>query len=204
MITIVITDTVGVASCPKSAMFVRVSTLNSFDALTADLELKATGAEARGTTPNQQLLSSNLWDLISFEDEEPTDESMRRVRCSMREVELYRVPGVFISAGENNAAKIRALILRPPGTTYEGGFFYFLPKWPPDYTNCPPRVRVIATSAGRVRFGPNLCENGEVWLGIPGTSHGPAWSASQCQRSVLWSIKLLLSTKNSVAPKGPL
>ncbi|KAH7957217.1 ubiquitin-conjugating enzyme E2 Z [Rhipicephalus sanguineus] len=163
---------------------------------------QATGSKTQGTTPSQQLpppSSPNFWDPVSFEHEEATDECLRRVGCDIRELEFYRVPGVFISAEENNIAKIHALILGTPGTPYEGGFFHFLMKCPPDFPNSPPRVRLMTTDAGRVRFGPSFHENGKVCLGLLGTSTGPAWSSGQCLGSVLLSIKALLSTENPVA-----
>ncbi|KAL1478269.1 hypothetical protein MTO96_016453 [Rhipicephalus appendiculatus] len=57
---------------------------------------------------------------LSFEHEEATDECLRRVGCDIRELEFYRVPGVFISAEQNNIAKIHALILGPPRHALRG------------------------------------------------------------------------------------
>ncbi|KAH7960796.1 hypothetical protein HPB49_023402 [Dermacentor silvarum] len=163
----------------------------------ADPQAQVAAAKAQGM-PNQP--PPNFWDPISYEHEEPTDECRRRVGCDIREIEFYRVPGVFISAEENDITKIHALILGPPGTPYEGGFFHFLMKCPPDYPNSPPRVRLMTTGAGRVRFGPSFCENGKVCLGLLGTSSaGPTWSSGQCLGSVLLSIKSLLTTENPVA-----
>ncbi|KAH8038904.1 hypothetical protein HPB51_004016 [Rhipicephalus microplus] len=121
------------------------------------------------------------------------------VGCDIRELQFFRVPGVFVSPEETNIAKIHALILGAPGTPYEGGFFHFVMKCPPDFPNSPPRVRLMTTDAGRVRFGPSFHENGKVCLGLLGTSAGPTWSSGQCLGSVLLSIKALLSTENPVA-----
>ncbi|KAH9375391.1 hypothetical protein HPB48_017181 [Haemaphysalis longicornis] len=63
---------------------------------------------------------------------------------------------------------IHALIVGPRSTPYEGGLFHFLLKCPPDYPIRPPRVRLMTTDGGAVRFGPNLYADGKVCLSILG------------------------------------
>lgn len=64
--------------------------------------------------------------------------------------------------------QIHALITGPFDTPYEGGFFYFLIRCPPDYPIRPPRVKLMTTGGGQVRFNPNLYRNGKVCLSILG------------------------------------
>lgn len=64
--------------------------------------------------------------------------------------------------------QIHALITGPFDTPYEGGFFYFLIRCPPDYPIRPPRVKLMTTGDGRVRFNPNLYRSGKVCLSIIG------------------------------------
>jgi len=64
--------------------------------------------------------------------------------------------------------QLHALIIGPFDTPYEGGFFYFYIRCPPDYPIRPPRVRLMSTGGGRVRFNPNLYKNGKVCLSILG------------------------------------
>ncbi|WAR04213.1 UBE2Z-like protein [Mya arenaria] len=90
---------------------------------------------------------------------------------------------------------LHALITGPFDTPYEGGFFYFLIRCPPDYPIRPPRVKLQTTGGGRVRFNPNLYRNGKVCLSIIGTWSGPAWSPAQSLSSVLISIQSLLNEK---------
>jgi ubiquitin-protein ligase len=45
-------------------------------------------------------------------------------------------------------------------TPYEGGFFYFVMKCPDDYPHNPPKVRLMTTGGGTVRFNPNLYKEG--------------------------------------------
>lgn len=44
------------------------------------------------------------------------------------------------------------------------GFFYFVMHCPDDYPHNPPRVRLMTTGGGSVRFNPNLYPNGKVCL----------------------------------------
>ncbi|KAF3845779.1 hypothetical protein F7725_002857 [Dissostichus mawsoni] len=57
--------------------------------------------------------------------------------------------------------KIHALITGPFDTPYEGGFFLFLFRCPPDYPIHPPRVKLITTGHNTVRFNPNFYRNGK-------------------------------------------
>ncbi|XP_065286345.1 ubiquitin-conjugating enzyme E2 Z-like [Dermacentor albipictus] len=148
--------------------------------------------------PNQP--PPNFWDPIPYLTEVPTSKCLTRVEHDIWEIEDYSIPGMFISAEENDITKIHALILGPTGTPYEGGFFHFLMKCLPDYPDSPPRVRLMTTDAGSVRFGPSFYENGKVCLGLLGTSSaGTTWSSGQCLGSVLFAIKSLLTTENPVA-----
>ena len=70
-------------------------------------------------------------------------------------------------------AQIHALITGPFDTPYEGGFFYFMIRCPPDYPIRPPRVKLMTTGGGQVRFNPNLYRNGKVCLSILGYGIDP-------------------------------
>jgi ubiquitin-protein ligase len=45
------------------------------------------------------------------------------------------------------------------------------------YPELPPKVSLLTTSHGRVRFNPNLYANGKVCLSLLGTWSGPGWDA---------------------------
>ncbi|MEJ1287758.1 ubiquitin-conjugating enzyme E2Z [Cricetulus griseus] len=89
--------------------------------------------------------------------------------------------------------KIHALITGPFDTPYEGGFFLFVFRCPPDYPIHPPRVKLMTTGNNTVRFNPNFYRNGKVCLSILGTWTGPAWSPAQSISSVLISIQSLMT-----------
>ena len=87
---------------------------------------------------------------------------------------------------------VHALVAGPSETPYEGGFFYFVLGLPHDYPNAPPKVRMMTTGGGKVRFNPNLYKDGKVCLSILGTWPGPGWSPAQSLSSVLLSIQSLM------------
>ncbi|XP_008567122.1 PREDICTED: ubiquitin-conjugating enzyme E2 Z [Galeopterus variegatus] len=89
--------------------------------------------------------------------------------------------------------QIHALITGPFDTPYEGGFFLFVFRCPPDYPIHPPRVKLMTTGNNTVRFNPNFYRNGKVCLSILGTWTGPAWSPAQSISSVLISIQSLMT-----------
>ena len=64
--------------------------------------------------------------------------------------------------------QLSVLIIGPFDTPYEGGFFQFLLRFPPNYPFSPPRVKFLTTGDGTVRFNPNLYRNGKVCLSTLG------------------------------------
>ncbi|XP_070546145.1 ubiquitin-conjugating enzyme E2 Z-like [Ptychodera flava] len=110
---------------------------------------------------------------------------------------IYNEPplGMRVVPDKDDITKVHALITGPFDTPYEGGFSHFLIRFPPDYPIRPPRVKLITTGDGKVRFNPNLYRNGKVCLSILGTWSGPAWSPAQSLSSVLISIQSLMNEK---------
>lgn len=64
--------------------------------------------------------------------------------------------------------QLHVLITGPFDTPYEGGFFHFQLRFPPNYPLASPRMRFMTTGGGTVRFNPNLYHNGKVCLSILG------------------------------------
>ncbi|KAL7060855.1 hypothetical protein AAHC03_09843 [Spirometra sp. Aus1] len=102
-------------------------------------------------------------------------------------------PGICVTPDAEDLKRIYALITGPIDTPYEGGFFLFLLVCPPDYPNSPPKVKLLTTGNGTVRFNPNLYANGKVCLSILGTWTGPEWTPAQSLSSVLISIQSLMN-----------
>jgi len=110
--------------------------------------------------------------------------------------------GILVVPNSQDITKIDALIIGPEDTPYAGGMFAFRLAFPQDYPAGPPRVKLVTTGSGTVRFNPNLYMNGKVCLSILGTWSGPSWSSSQSLASVLLSIQSLLNAHPAANEPG--
>lgn len=99
---------------------------------------------------------------------------------------------IHIYFDKKNFTEIYALIFGPKNTPYQGGNFFFHLKFPDDYPNSPPKVKYLTTD-GKIRFHPNLYQNGKVCLSILGTWTGPPWTPVMNLTSVLLSLLAILT-----------
>jgi len=138
-------------------------------------------------------MERDSWDPRYLESVSPTSNCLRRIRCDL--AELYRdpLPGIYCIPDEVMTNKCHALIVGPLDTPYAGGFFNFVITFPASYPTDPPKVKLLTTGGGTVRFNPNLYANGKVCLSILGTWTGPSWSPVQTLGSVLLSIQSLMN-----------
>ncbi|KAL4982754.1 ubiquitin-conjugating enzyme/RWD-like protein [Aspergillus falconensis] len=104
---------------------------------------------------------------------------------------------IAVDYDEKDIRNVRAIILGPPETPYQFGFFEFSIKFGKDYPARAPSVRAVTTNSGTCRFSPNLYAGGKVCLSILGTwtgQPGEQWSSAQGLESVLISIQSLMSS----------
>ncbi|KAH7935796.1 ubiquitin-conjugating enzyme E2 Z [Rhipicephalus sanguineus] len=146
-----------------------------------------------GSEASKNTVTAASWDPMLHVNEQPTPSCLARVTRDIAEIKADPLTGIFISPEESDVTRIHAIVVGPEGTPYEGGFFHFFMKCPPNYPVAPPRVRIMTTDAGRVRFNPNLDECGKVRLSILGTRPGPAWNPVQNIGTVLVSIQTLMN-----------
>lgn len=99
--------------------------------------------------------------------------------------------GIYLWIDKTNIFQQYALIVGPENTPYFGGFYFFNIKYPDNYPENPPEVKLM-TIDGKVRFNPNLYQCGKVCLSILGTWAGPAWKPIMNIRLVLNSIRSLM------------
>jgi ubiquitin-conjugating enzyme E2 Z len=59
----------------------------------------------------------------------------------------------------------------------------------------PPKVKLMTTGGGTVRFNPNLYSSGKTCLSILGTWSGPGWAPVNSLSSILLSIQSLMNEK---------
>lgn len=85
-------------------------------------------------------------------------------------------PAIWLRFDEETPQFLRALVTAPTGTPYALGLFCFDLYIPDTYPAVAPKVRLLTTGGGTVRFSPNLYENGTVCLSLLGTWHGPKWN----------------------------
>ena len=137
------------------------------------------------------------WDPEAPDTEKPSVTCLNRIKKDIeylyKDEAIYH--GICIQPSENNFSNLTAIIIGPEDTPYDGGFFQFFIAFPPNYPFIPPRVKLLTTSNGRIRFNPNLYANGKVCLSILGTWEGPVWTASQNLGTVLVSIQSLMNEK---------
>ncbi|XP_072142910.1 ubiquitin-conjugating enzyme E2 Z-like [Dermacentor andersoni] len=96
-----------------------------------------------------------------------------RIKTAIAEFKAPPPYGLF-----RKTTRIRALVVGPSDTPYDGGLFYFILKCPSTYPVNPPKARIMTTDDGRVEFG--------TWI-------GPPWTQAQTIESVLISIHSLLN-----------
>ena len=81
--------------------------------------------------------------------------------------------GVSVRAWQKRTDVLRAMIVGPEGTPYEGALFAFDLALPATYPAQPPTVHYLTQGIGE-RLNPNLYENGKVCLSLLGTWQGAA------------------------------
>lgn len=102
------------------------------------------------------------------------------------------IPGTFIYFEEDKIQDIYLGMVGPENTPYDSGFFFFHVRFNSKYPSEPPRVWFL-TPNEKVRFNPNLYENGKVCLSILGTWTGPEWTSVMNLRSLILSLQSILS-----------
>jgi len=133
---------------------------------------------------------SPQWDMVR-----PSEQCFLRIKRDMMTIFKEPPPGMIIVPDEMDMTRIHALVTGPFDTPYEGGFFYFLIRCPPNYPISAPKVKLMTTGQGTVRFNPNLYKNGMICLSILGTWSGPSWSPALSLSSLLISIQSIMNDK---------
>lgn len=89
----------------------------------------------------------------------------KRMRVLFQEISVLTTSlpeGVFLKVAMNRPDMMKALIVGPESTPYEGGLFEFDILCPEHYPNQPPKVSCATASFNGLRLNPNLYENGKT------------------------------------------
>ncbi|KAF2187021.1 UBC-like protein [Zopfia rhizophila CBS 207.26] len=125
-----------------------------------------------------------------------SNQSILRITRELSEIQRGSDLSLAVACRDIDVRHVRALIIGPPDTPYEFGFFEFSVKFTKEYPTKAPAVTAITTNNGRTRFNPNIYAGGRVCLSILGTwrgERGEEWSSAQGLESILISIQSLMS-----------
>jgi ubiquitin-conjugating enzyme E2 Z len=125
----------------------------------------------------------------------PTSSCLHRIQRDIMSLRQEPLEGIFVVTDETKNNVCHAVIIGPSDTPYENGIFQFLLEFPDDYPNLPPKVILLTTEGGTVRFRLNVMACGTVCLSILGTWIGPGWSAVMTIGSVMMSIQSMMNSK---------
>jgi ubiquitin-protein ligase len=102
---------------------------------------------------------------------------------------------VFVRCYKDRINCLKFIISGPENTPYENGLFLFHAFFSSTYPDTEPKVILITTGSGSVRFNPNLYNCGKVCLSLLGTWKGKAgesWNKESTFLQVLVSIQSLI------------
>ena len=107
---------------------------------------------------------------------------------------MFPVSGIYYKHSETDMLCGYALIVGPEDSLYDGGYYFYKLKFPPDYPHSPPLVEFL-TNDGETRMHPNMYKSRKMCLSILNSWRGDQWTACQTIKSVLLTIMSLLDSK---------
>jgi len=125
--------------------------------------------------------------------------------------DLTKNPVEGFSAGlkdDSNPYVWEIMIMGPPDTPYEGGFFQATMEFPRDYPNMPPKLKFERVGS-ECFYHPNVYEDGRVCISIlhpPGEdswgyeSASERWLPVHTVESILISVLSMISSPNDESP----
>ncbi|KAL8754575.1 MAG: hypothetical protein Q9199_004241 [Rusavskia elegans] len=113
---------------------------------------------------------------------------MARLVTETSEMTTSLPENVFVIIDDVRPDIMKALIIGPKGTPYEGGLFEFDIVCGENYPAEPPSFQIVTTGQGRIQFNPNLYANGKVCLSLLGTWAGGPETKWQPYKSTIASV----------------
>ena len=121
-------------------------------------------------------------------------ETMMRLLKDVREMMTGSVPGIHYKHSETDMLCGYAMIVGPEDSLYDGGYYFYKFKFPPDYPHSPPLVEFL-TNDGITRMHPNMYKNRKMCMSILNSWRGDQWTGCQTIKSVLLTIMSLLDSR---------
>lgn len=129
-------------------------------------------------------------------------ENSRKVKRLTNEIKILQnclpldfANAIFIKYDETRMDVMKALIFGAEGTPYSSGAYLFDIYFDENYPLYPPKVTLMTTGCGKIRFNPNLYSNGYVCLSLLGTWSGEAgekWGEQSNLLQVLISLQSIV------------
>ena len=111
---------------------------------------------------------------------------------------IYYSNAIFVRYDDSKIDYMKALIMGAEETPYSHGAFLFDIYFDDTYPSTPPKVNLMTNGGGKLRFNPNLYNNGYVCLSLLGTwsgGKGETWTVNSNLLQVLLSIQSLVMTE---------
>merc|ERR1711976_85236 len=151
---------------------------------------------------------SSLESQVELTDSEGLNMATKQSSLLLKKqmIELSKNASESFSAGlvDDDIYKWEVIIMGPPDTFYEGGYFKARMDFPQDYPHKPPKMRFVSKM-----WHPNIHTNGSVCISIlhePGDDTfgyeqaGERWSPVQTVESILISVISMLADPNDESP----
>ncbi|RAL59124.1 hypothetical protein DID88_006770 [Monilinia fructigena] len=94
--------------------------------------------------------------------------SVIRIAKELADIQRGSDLSLAVACRDIDVRSVKAIIIGPPDTPYEFGFFDFSIKFGKEYPAKAPSVIATTTNGGRCRFNPNIYAQGKVCLSILG------------------------------------
>ena len=120
-------------------------------------------------------------------------ENAKRLIKDIKQLRTDPIECIHYIHDTTNILRGYGLIIGPPDTPYEGGYYLFLFDFPQNYPYSPPKL-TFYTNDGLTRMHPNLYKNGKVCLSILNTWSGESWTGCQTISSVLLTIRSIMTS----------
>jgi ubiquitin-protein ligase len=147
-----------------------------------------------------------LSESIAAEGVVNTNRLSKEVKVLSQHLPCEMTGAIFVVMDSERMDLMKALISGSEDTPYTHGLYEFHIACPPEYPKKPPSVSIVTTGSGKVRFNPNLYDDGYVCLSVINTWDGDPserWNPAHSNiLQVLLSIQVLVMD-NMIIQKEP-